>query len=752
MASTARISAPPLPAVQRYFEVSLFLLVSTGIISVISTGKLDPVSTVIPPIALAYKCFRIWRGRGPELSVRVATGLVLAYFLFFPVDLWVISRGLSAGAPNPTLYAALLAAIHLMLFATLVRLFSSRTNRDFAFLAMLAVTCMLASAILTVETTFLVALAVFLVLAVSTFVALEIRRGADNAVSPPLEPGSPMAHRLNRALGLTSGLVAISTLLIGAGFFFTIPRFTSGYLSALSLQPTLMTGFSDDVTLGQIGQIKQSSAVVMRIHVDGDPGRADGVHWRGVVLTNFDGKRWFTPNHKQIVIPPDAGGVYQLNAMDLPAGDFYQMHYTVLMEPIASDAIFIAPRVQTLQGRFANDTQRVGANSHPGFLLLDMTGSISNPLHNETKIRYDGTSALPIVPAAQLRIASSLFPEPVIVTYLQLPDLDPRIKQLALQITAKALTEYDKASAIELYLKTHYQYSLNLTGKQTDDPLAYFLFTRRSGHCEYFAAAMTVMLRDVGIPARYVGGFLPGEYNDVGGDWIVRASDAHTWVEVFFPGYGWITFDPTPPGSGHHAGFFDRLGKYWDWFQYAWGEWVINYDFVHQMSLADTAHKTGRNWSEIIRKYYHQKEREIIHWILALDKRTENSPYFLPGILIILVAILLFLRGRALFTFMMARWSLRARRGGNITASLATLEYREMLRMLEKRGWKKSPSQTAQEFAAAIPANEVAAPVTQLTQLYESARFGDHAAPAQQMSSLLRSIREILRSSTAVRS
>jgi protein-glutamine gamma-glutamyltransferase len=752
MASTARISAHPLPAVQRYFEVSLFLLVSTGIVAVVSTGKLDPVSTVVPLVALAYKCFHIWRGRGPELSVRVATGLVLAYFLFFPIDLWVISRGLSTNAPNPAMYAALLAAIHLMLFATLVRLFSARTNRDFAFLAMLAVTCMLASAILTVETTFLVALAVFLVLAVSTFVSLEIRRGADNAVSPPLEPNSPMAHRLNRALGLTSALVAIGTLLIGAGFFFMIPRFTSGYLSALSLQPGLMTGFSDDVRLGQIGQIKQSSAVVMRIHVDGDPGRAEGIHWRGIVLTNFDGKRWYTPKHEQLVLSPGSGGIYQLNPATLPAGDFYQIHYTVLMEPIASDAIFIAPRIQTLQGRFSNDAQPVGETARPSFLILDMTGSISNPLHNETKIRYEGNSAVPIVPPAQLRAASGLFPEAIVKTYLQLPELDPRIKQLALRITARAPNEYDKASAIELYLKTNYRYSLNLTGEQTEDPLAYFLFTRRSGHCEYFAAAMTVMLRDLGIPARYVGGFLPGEYNDVGGDWIVRASDAHTWVEVFFPDYGWITFDPTPPGEGRRAGFFDPIGKYWDWFQFAWAEWVINYDFVHQMSLADGAQKTGRSWAENLRNYYHHKERELIRWILALDKKTENSPYFLPGLLAILVAILMYLRGRALITFMMLRWSLRARRGGDVTASLATLEYGEMLRLLAKRGWKKSPSQTAQEFAAALPVSEIAAPVSQLTHLYESARFGNHPAPAQQMSSLLRAIREILRTSAPVRS
>jgi protein-glutamine gamma-glutamyltransferase len=356
MASAAQPSAPPLPAVQRYFEVSLFLLVSTGILAVVTTGKLDFVSAVIPIIALSYKAIRIWRGRPPELSVRLATWLVLAYFLFFPVDLWVVSRSLATGAPNPGLYAALLAAIHLTLFATLVRLFSARSNRDYAFLAMLAVTCMLASAILTVETTFLVALAVFLVLAVSTFVALEIRRAANDAVSPPFEPGSPLAQQLNRALGFTSALVAIGAMAIGTVIFFLLPRVTAGYLSALNLQPKLMTGFSDSVTLGEIGEIQKSSAVVMRIQINGPSTLGEGMHWRGIVLTNFDGKSWFTPAHKQTQFFPDADGVYRLESPPvLATGDSYLQRYTVLMEPLASDAIFVAQRMQSLSGRFANE-------------------------------------------------------------------------------------------------------------------------------------------------------------------------------------------------------------------------------------------------------------------------------------------------------------------------------------------------------------------------------------------------------------
>jgi protein-glutamine gamma-glutamyltransferase len=746
MASTARLSAPPLPAVQRYFEVSLFLLVSTGIFAVVSTGKLDIFSTVIPVVVLIYKAGRLWRGRGPELSVRTATGLVLAYFLFFPIDLWVLSRTVSQGAPNPALYSALLAAIHLMLFATLVRLLSARGNRDFAFLAMLAVTCMLASAILTVETGFLIALAIFLVLAVSTFVALEIRRGANDAVSPPLEPGSPLAHRLNRALGLTSALVAIGTLIIGAVIFFMLPRVTTGYLSALNLQPKLMTGFSDDVTLGEIGEIQKSSAVVLRIHIDGDPGLAEGIHWRGIVLTNFDGRRWFTPPREQSIISADSAGEYRLDSPMLPAGDSIPLHYTVLMEPIATDAIFVAPRIETLQGRFSTDADRMGSAKHNGYLILDQTGSLSNPFHNNTKIRYEATSNLPKVPPPQLRLASADFPDSIAASYLQLPHLDSRIQQLAEQITAGSTNEYDKAAKIELYLKSHYRYTLDLTGPRTADPLAYFLFTRRAGHCEYFAAAMTVMLRDLGIPARYVGGFLPGEYNDVGGDWIVRASDAHVWVEVFFPGYGWITFDPTPPGNDSHGGLLERLSMYWDWFQYAWGEWIINYDFGHQITLAQSVQKTSRDWGESARKYYQLKQRQALELIVKLDKETEASPYFLPGVLVFLVALLIYLRGRTMFGYLAARWSLRARSSGNVTASLATLEYREMLRLLERRGWKKSPSQTALEFAAALPAGEIAAPVAQLTALYQSARFGDRPAPAQQMSALLSAIREFTRS------
>ncbi len=745
-ASAARLNAPPLSAVQRYFEVSLYLLVLTSVLAVVSTGKLDPFSTFVPVVALGYKGIRIWRGKGPELSVRLATWMVLAYFLFFPFDLWVISRSLAGAAPNPALYSALLAAIHLLLFAVLVRLYSARTNRDYAFLAVLAFAAILASAILTIETGFLISLAIFLVLAVSTFVALEIRRSSVGATSPPLEPGTPLAHQLNRALGLTSIFVAIGTLIIGTAFFFVIPRFTAGYLSAINIQPTLMTGFSDNVTLGAIGKIKKNPAVVMRIHVEGDPMRASEVHWRGIAFTDFDGRRWYTPNHDPTVVSPNGDGVYRLMGVMPARGAYYPLHYTVLMEPIASDALFVASKLVAIRGRFANETERPDGVKRGGFLIFDKTGSLSNPMHNETKVRYQADSLLPVIPPAELRQASSDYPEVNKRMYLQLPQLDPRIEKLAAQITSGATNEYDKASRVELYLRTKYGYSLDLSDPHGKDPLSYFLFDRRAGHCEYFATAMTVLLRTQGIPARYVTGFLPGEYNDLGGDYIVRASDAHAWVEVFFPDYGWITFDPTPPGNAKPGGLLERLAMYWDWFQYSWGEWIINYDFVHQVTLAQNLQKTSHDFGDRAQKLYKEKQRQVMTLLLSLDKRIEASPYFLPVMLVMLVALLIYLRGKPLISYVVARWSLRARRAGNLTASLAALEYREMLRLLEKRGWTKSPSQTPLEFAAAIPSSEIAAPVAQLTELYQSARFGEHPAPIEQMSSLLRVIRDTLRS------
>ena len=264
-------SAPPHSALSRYFEISLFLMLLVSVLALVSTGKLDLPTILLAPTALLVKGYRWWRDGRPELSHRTATLLVVLYVVYFPVDLWWVSRGLSSDAQNPALFAALLAAIHLLLFAMIVRLFSASTTRDYLFLALLAFSALLASAILTVDTTFLFFFLVFLALAVSTFIGLEMRRSSEGAAQPHIAPRSKSARKLHTALGITSAVIAVASLVAGAVIFFVIPRFNAGYLSGFNLQPSLISGFSDDVELGQIGEIKKSSAVVMRIKVQGNP-------------------------------------------------------------------------------------------------------------------------------------------------------------------------------------------------------------------------------------------------------------------------------------------------------------------------------------------------------------------------------------------------------------------------------------------------------------------------------------------------
>ncbi|RJQ82940.1 transglutaminase domain-containing protein [Pseudonocardiaceae bacterium YIM PH 21723] len=159
-------------------------------------------------------------------------------------------------------------------------------------------------------------------------------------------------------------------------------------------------------------------------------------------------------------------------------------------------------------------------------------------------ISYQEHVLLPQPSLEDLRAANG--PSTVDPAYTQRPEVDPRIAQLARDITKDKTTTYDKARAITDYLRDRgrFTYSLDGPGKDTGDALADFLFTSRKGYCQQFAAAMGVLARLSGMPARvavgYTVGFNSGEYRSI------TTGDPHAWVEVWFPGLGWQTFDPTP--------------------------------------------------------------------------------------------------------------------------------------------------------------------------------------------------------------
>ena len=742
MAATIATPVEPALPAERFFRTSLSLLILTSTVTLVSTGKLDAITSFAAPLVVLLKGFRLWHGRPAELSHRAATWCVVAYLAFFPVDALFLSRFSVANSANPPLYAVLLSAVHFLLFVSIVRFYSVVTDRDAVFLAMLAFAGILAAAVLTVDTTFLILFFIFLLFGISTFVGLELRRAASGAVSPTLHAHTERKRKLNRALSLSAFSVAAGSIVLGGVLFFFFPRFNAGYLGRASFNPSLMTGFTENVELGQIGEIKKNSAVVMRVQT-GKPIGYERLRWRGIALTNFDGRRWSTAEHstKTLVM----GGDGWIRTTDTPQkAELLKpgMLYTVYLEPLATDALFVPGKVTRLKGNF-NGGMSSSFNAIRGnYIFRDSTDTLTNPFHNYTALRYAGISSLPPLDAAKLRAAPTDYSPDIARTYLQLPPLDPRIPELAQQITKNARTPFDKALAMENYLRNRFAYTLNLTGKPGADPLAHFLFETRAGHCEYFATAMIIMLRTLGIPSREVNGFLPGEYNELGGDYIVRASDAHSWVEVYFPGMDWQVFDPTPAAPENESGFLTRLGKYADWMEITWSEWVIGYDFAHQMVMAQTMQRSSRDLSESLRAWYARQQIRGRRWMKSWHS---GLGLLIPAAAVAFLILLRFDALSAMLRRLRLWWQLRSPKAARSNPQLASRLYAELLRVLARRGLTRGVSQTPLEFAAAVDSPRLAPPVREFTQLYAHARYGGAPCNTTRLRQLLDQVRAALR-------
>jgi transglutaminase-like putative cysteine protease len=161
--------------------------------------------------------------------------------------------------------------------------------------------------------------------------------------------------------------------------------------------------------------------------------------------------------------------------------------------------------------------------------------------------QYQVVSSIPQADIQSLRLAPAVYPGWVMANYLQVPpEITPETLELAERLTVAYGNAYDKATAVQDYLRQSIRYNDQINAPPRDvEPIHYTLFVSREAYCTYYASAMAVMLRSQGIPARIVNGYVQGDYDPESRSYRVRASNAHTWVEVYFPGYGWIQFEPT---------------------------------------------------------------------------------------------------------------------------------------------------------------------------------------------------------------
>ncbi len=304
---------------------------------------------------------------------------------------------------------------------------------------------------------------------------------------------------------------------------------------------TMGSGAKSALVLGASFDPRQETPVFMYVSTDevvpdlrefremGEEPQAPSHYWRGLTYDLYTGRGW--QNTERALLERRA---------DQPVGQVNPLGFISLTQYVE----IIPPRVDLIYA--ANQPITVSRDYYLQALGAEAYASLSFRNAPLTGMRYTAVSWIPHLGEDDLRVISSLYPSWVTKRYLQLPaTLPQRVIDLSKELTAQAKTPYDKALAIQTYLrKLPYDPSILLPAGDFD-AVDHFLFLQK-GYCDYFGTAMAVMLRTVGVPARIARGYLPGEYNWTDHRYIVKENRLHVWTEVYFPPYGWIEFEPTP--------------------------------------------------------------------------------------------------------------------------------------------------------------------------------------------------------------
>jgi transglutaminase-like putative cysteine protease len=589
-------------------------------------------------------------------------------------------------------------------------MFKSELN-DYLFGYLLSISCLLIGAIYIRDVIYgLLFLAFYLVLCWS-FILYNMMVEHAGSHSPP----SVFKHIKEKDLSwtplfsLSAGLVFVS-LLLTAVIFISFPRIGLGLIS-LNPKARSMTGFSQTVTLGDVGKIKENESVVMRVEYR----RGDEIirpslpaYWRGIALDHYNGKSWTSKARMDWATGNQTGVGTRVFTAEKKSDLVRQEVY---MESFDNKIIFTHGLPIIVDGNFKeiqldeSFVLRTG-RQHSGPKRFSMISDINNPVISN--------------PVSMPQFNPRVFPR----RYLQLPPLSIKIQQLARTLTIDSDSPRDNAYQILKYLKTGFGYTLETEQPPQGSALDHFLFTRKKGHCEYFASSMVVLLRLANIPSRIVNGFLADEWNGMGNYLIVRQKNAHSWVEAYFPETGWVIFDPTPadPALADNSKP-SSLARAMDLLRMNWQRYIIRYSMNDQLEIMKFFRSKGERAVEKV-KFLGQ----FNHWVQSI----KSQPWLIPLALTVL-AVLFLLRSK------LPRFSFGTR------PPFAVSLYREMVARLKKNGFEKSPHQTHRELLkhlGPLP-QEKQGRVRKVTAFYEKSRFANQPAGEQEEKEMQNTVRQI---------
>jgi len=373
---------------------------------------------------------------------------------------------------------------------------------------------------------------------------------------------------VRRQAGLALG-VTLTAIAVGIAFSeLAYPHFDRIMSSRLLAHgaPRVIQQFGDeDFVPVAAGPVSLGEEQVMMVRCDRP------LLWRSQTFNRFTGRGWLNgpEREEELLIHAVESDAQHGFAVPLPLSPSYRPNtFEVLRKPAEMpravecvDQVFfhiVVGRSNIVFGAAEPKTVRLAAQGP----LLGSGGGLRLNEYYGWGMSYEVQSLVSSATPEQLRAAPDNYPPSVREAYLDVPQSCWPVERLVREITAGRTNAYDRAVAIQRYLQANYRYDANAPAVPgNEDVVCHFLLKSRRGYCDVSASAMVIMCRFVGIPARWVTGFDTGEFDPAEKAFRVRAKDSHAWAEVYFPGHGWIAFDPTP--SAQNTGLAFRICRFW---------------------------------------------------------------------------------------------------------------------------------------------------------------------------------------------
>jgi transglutaminase-like putative cysteine protease len=700
-------------------------------------------------VAFAYAAMVTGGGIQPVIALSGLVGLIASWWWEPPnisferwTWMWTIASVFAL------VYSVLTAVVtgdflgvgaQFLIWLVVAKSYNRRAARDWQQIYLLAFLMLVAGSVLNADLTYGICFLGFVISTTWAMTLFHLRREMEDNFLVKHTSATRAADRVEvrrildskrivgRRFFLGTGALSFGAFVMASVVFLAIPRVGFGFF-VKNQHGLSMAGFNDGVKLGGHGVIKNDPTVVMRVEIDPRFGGRDKaeIHWRGVAFDKYEHGRWsrskIAPHTSDFRSTPRPGiERHHIRLKDNEGFDAdLAVKQEIWLDPFDTDVLF-------------------GASMPRAYELSEVIRRRPKDLRNDefridhgTTLHYTVWSELfPPSPQA-LRASHGDVPIQFAPYYQVPPEITAETRALAVQITAGLDNNYDKAKAIERWLETNLSYTLELADPGKAEPIHFFLIQRKKGHCEYFASAFVVLARLANIPTRQVNGFLGGEWNEYKGYVAVRAGDAHSWAEVYFPGQGWVTFDATPAAEGGElgrggTGFRAKMARFVDTLRFQWSKWVIEYDLSSQMQLFKDVGSTLKGAAIAV--------RDALKWVLQLW----------PALLALIGGAIGWTLWRRRRVEQILPGAIRVVRPPRSTVAEV---YDGVIKQLAKHGTRKQPGQTPRELASSLAGKPAGTELAELTELYYAAEWGARRDPAAETraSELAMQIRDALRS------